>query len=673
MKKNLFTVSLVLLFASCAPAPTATPLPLPTATMTVTQTPVPTATATSLPTATATVTATPVSQAQIKKATPLYAGPATDGFDTVAQLTQGMSVTLLSIFGDFVQVRAEINGVAKSGFVPVEFLSSHPTGLPPLSSDQVPSLVVKDYTESGSLTYSNSGEGWTTKTIDQNWMPQAPFKLKIQLTGKGESNYVAIYGRDWQRGDWWDGINRVVIGLWQETTLFVNVFDGTSANPCYNQGTPKPADGLVEVEFDDKGKHIVVQASGRPVIQIDDVAKWCALPQGVFPNGITHTEISSGPQSSMTISQLALLQVPDGKYMVAPTPTPTALPTPIGGGTGRIALVSDREGRQGVYSMNLDGTDVRVLARIPEGSSGLNFLWSPDGAHVALGFWNMNGLKDPKSCNMGVYLANADGSGVRNLMTSCATSGPSAWTPDGQRIGYTVAAVSSQAVQGSNIFTLKPDGSEVTLLTNFEGRNTFPSWSPDGSKIVFQSDKDDRNPNFCDLPRNPPCKYQIYVMNADGSNIVRLTTGSGNNQRYPAWSPDGKNIAFTSNRDGQAEIYLMNPDGSNQRRLTKGLGDTYLPQWSPDGAKIMFYAGGDIFGGNLYVINSNGAGLVQLTDSGKDRWAQWSPDGKMILFTSTRDGKEQIYVMSADGSRQRRVSDPNSAEWAASWQPATKK
>ena len=133
------------------------------------------------------------------------------------------------------------------------------------------------------------------------------------------------------------------------------------------------------------------------------------------------------------------------------TPTTTSSPTPIGGGTGRIGFVSDREGREGVFSMNADGTDVRRLAIIPENSSMLNFIWSPDGTRIAFDFWNLNAMKDPKTCNEGVYVVNADGSEGRNVFTVCATTSASAWTPDGQRVGYTTAVSAQESKESRSL------------------------------------------------------------------------------------------------------------------------------------------------------------------------------------------------------------------------------
>lgn len=155
-------------------------------------------------------------------------------------------------------------------------------------------------------------------------------------------------------------------------------------------------------------------------------------------------------------------------------------------------------------------------------------------------------------------------------------------------------------------------------------------------------------------------------MNADGSNVVRLTDYP-DRDFDPAWSPDGSQIAFASRRDGNHDLYVMNTDGSNVVRLTDGPGIDLSPDWSPDGSRIAFEDGDS----NISVINVDGSDLVQLTDDpAPEGYPAWSPDGSLIAFTSNRDGDQDIYVMNADGTNVVQLTDDPAEDGRPDWEPA---
>ena len=177
-----------------------------------------------------------------------------------------------------------------------------------------------------------------------------------------------------------------------------------------------------------------------------------------------------------------------------------------------------------------------------------------------------------------------------------------------------------------------------------------PAWSPDGSRIAFASGQDG--------------KSDIYVMNANGGNRVRLTADESGNSR-PAWSHDGSRIAFASRRDGNSEIYVMNADGSHQSRLTFR-DDSYDsdPAWSPDGTRIAFATSGGIL-----VITTDGAEIVRLTSNNADAAPAWSPDGSRIAFSSYIGGTSLIFVINADGSGRELYSPYGWNARDPSWSP----
>jgi Tol biopolymer transport system component len=190
---------------------------------------------------------------------------------------------------------------------------------------------------------------------------------------------------------------------------------------------------------------------------------------------------------------------------------------------------------------------------------------------------------------------------------------------------------------GGAIYSMNPDGSLPTQLTNGTGDDFQPSASPDGSRVVFTSRRD--------------FNFEIYIMNADGTEQTNLTNNFADDFQ-PAISPDGSRIAFVSFRLGGARIFLMNADGSNPTPLTFGI----RPAFSPDGNKIVFAA----FSGvsiEIYTINTDGTNLTQITqNTAEDNYPKFSPDGSRIGFISDRDGDTAVYIMNADSTAQTRVT-----------------
>jgi Tol biopolymer transport system component len=259
-----------------------------------------------------------------------------------------------------------------------------------------------------------------------------------------------------------------------------------------------------------------------------------------------------------------------------------------------------------IYVANADGSNRRRLTRDPA-ADGVP-VWSPDGRKIAFQRWLVRDDGGRISVESDVYVVDADGSEERNLTDDAASFGPK-WSPDGRRIAF---ASSRDGKPG--VYVMNADGSGQRMLR----RNVFPvAWSPDGRRILLV--------RGVGRGRGGPAKTYAFVMDADGSGLRRLTRIAQVNGSVPSWSPDGRKIVFVSDRDGNYEIYVMNADGSGQRNLTGATTHESAPAWSPDGRKIAFTTKRD---GNfeVYVMNADGTGQQNLTrNPAADRFPAWSP------------------------------------------------
>ena len=269
--------------------------------------------------------------------------------------------------------------------------------------------------------------------------------------------------------------------------------------------------------------------------------------------------------------------------------------------------------------------------------------------------------RDNPGGNHDIFVMKSNGSQVRNLSNNPLSHDQApAWSPDRARIVF-------QAERDENnpeIYVMNADGKNPVQLTLNRGFDVDPRWSPDGRKIAFERDRD---------PFVEDGKIRIldiYVMDTDGNNLVRITRHPGVD-KDPSWSPDGKKIAFTTGRTGHRnlQIYVMDVNGNNPVRLTHSPMGDFSPSWSPDGRKIAFASTRD---GNweIYVINADGKNPVRLTRHPEDDHSpSWSPDGRKIAFASVRDRNWEIYVMDADGGNPTNLTQHPAVDVSPAWPP----
>ena len=355
----------------------------------------------------------------------------------------------------------------------------------------------------------------------------------------------------------------------------------------------------------------------------------------------------------------------DGESTGTTTPSDTDLtasgPTSSSARVGRIVFVRG----------NLDGSTTQVFTIGADGSGETQLIdgtadepvMSPDGSRIA--FVCLDGDL-VRTC-----MANADGSDptmltpdMRNLDHPIDNYAPGAWSPDGEGlvlIGFGGAP--------AGIFTMPASdhGELVRVTTSPTGHvDDIPAPSPDGSRIVFVR-----------LPDADDHDGDVFAVSADGTGQTRLSPPGMAVECCvaPAWSPDGSHIVFAGkNAMDEWAIYSIDADGSDRRRISPMDGWAFAPRWSPDGRTIAFtQSAGD--GAQIFLAHTNGTGVVQLTD----RWdsfgsynSLWSPDGSQLVFQHGDGGQvSDLWVIDADGAGLRQLTDTPETERSPFWSPTT--
>lgn len=264
-----------------------------------------------------------------------------------------------------------------------------------------------------------------------------------------------------------------------------------------------------------------------------------------------------------------------------------------------------------------------------------------------------------KSGKKEIYTAAFDGSDVRQVTKLRSLSMGPAWSPDGNRLAFSVYNRHSDNVKNIDLYEIQFKTGALKLLSNRKGINSGAAYSPDGTKIAYTMSH----------TGNP----EVHLLDLETRETTQITRSIGFDVD-PAFSPDGKTLAIVSSRPGKPMIYtvnLSNPlaNPSEVKRLTYAGSYNATPSWSPDGKKIAF-AGWIDRHFDLFLITADGAKIERLTkDEGNNEDPHYSPDGNFLAFTSSRSGGKNIFIMSIDGGNPKRLTFGMGNCMAPKWSP----
>lgn len=306
---------------------------------------------------------------------------------------------------------------------------------------------------------------------------------------------------------------------------------------------------------------------------------------------------------------------------------------------GTIYFVSERDGDAATWKIQPDGSGEAQILK--HGTASYPYGASPDKKRIALVV--SEGEDDA------MVLADPDG---KNLAPIAATAGGLNWYPTYSPDGAWILFESNRDAF-RELYKLSVKTGEVIRLTDNPEGNFDGAWSPDGKQIAFASSRANQ--------------LDLYVMDADGKNQRRLTEFAGDAVK-PAWSPDGKQIAFISARDGRDNLFLISPEVKEAKNMTPGQDEVDHFAWRPGHNSLVFAARTADRKLKLRILELASGTIREL--SGKDdndSNPAWSPDGQFLVFASSADGKADLWIMRAGGGQRTRLTQDPRGAWLPRW------
>ena len=247
-------------------------------------------------------------------------------------------------------------------------------------------------------------------------------------------------------------------------------------------------------------------------------------------------------------------------------------------------------------------------------------------------------------------IVDSDGSETRSITTGKGALSP-AWSPTGESVVFTVLGNNGTQVEELDVRR----GGTRRISQIRAGLNITPIYQPDGSGILYAQGTG----NGTDL-----------IFAGFEGDPRRITAGRGTDNTSPSYSPDGRQIAFISGKSGNPQVYIMDADGSNVQLLTPYTAGTRSyrasPDWSPDGRAVAYEQQNGNF--QIWMIDVRDRNPKQLTSEGENEDPSWAPDGRHIVFSSTRGGDKQLWILDTESGRARQLTHSRGAR-LASWSP----